>query len=472
MAILKHIASKSRNYNKALEYLMFQHNEFTQKPMRDDYGNMLLREEYYLDGLNCDPFTFSAECNLVNKAFCKNYSALENKSHHYIISFDPRDVEVGLNGAMAQKLGLEFAQKFFAGHQTLVCTHTDGHNKSGNIHVHIILNSVRKYDIEPADFTERPCDSCAGFKHHLTDKLLQHMKQSLMDICKREHFHQVDLFSPAAEKVTDREYRLNQRRQNAQEYDAPKSSKMSPGSTRPFQSQKKFLQDAIREVSSYAQSLEEFGADLKKYYRIQFKVSRGRFSYLHPDRNKYMTGRTLGDDYTEKYLMPLFDGNRKMGRTREQMLKESRAINPQHTTHANEATDDRPAYDPSYDYSTDPTAALQFHTKFRLVVDLQNCARAKASHAYARKVKMSNLQQMAQTICFVQENGIDTQAELNGLLAEKGILLRGLDPRDPSSIVLRREYNELRIVCSNVETILHLASEHRRRKERVQDSYR
>ena len=89
MAILKHIASKNADYGEAERYLIFQHDEYTQKPILDENGHMLIREEYYLDGINCDPFTFAAECQETNAYFHKNQSYNEIKSHHYIISFDP-----------------------------------------------------------------------------------------------------------------------------------------------------------------------------------------------------------------------------------------------------------------------------------------------------------------------------------------------------------------------------------------------
>jgi len=92
-------------------------------------------------------------------------------------------------------------QKNFPGHQALVCTHTDGNNESGNIHVHIVINSLRKYDVERQTFMERPCDARAGYKHHLTPTYLIYLKRSLMDICHREHLHQVDLLSPAEKKI-------------------------------------------------------------------------------------------------------------------------------------------------------------------------------------------------------------------------------------------------------------------------------
>lgn len=130
---------------------------------------MILREEYYLDGLNCDPFSFASECQELNSYYHKNKNFNEIKSHHYIISFDPKDRdECGLTGERAQQLGLTFAKKNFPGHQALVCTHTDGHNESGNIHVHIVINSLRKYDIPQKPYMEFDCEAKAGYKHHLS----------------------------------------------------------------------------------------------------------------------------------------------------------------------------------------------------------------------------------------------------------------------------------------------------------------
>jgi hypothetical protein len=61
--------------------------------------------------------------------FHKNEKPSEIKSHHYILSFDPKDKEDnGLTGEEAQRMGLDFARQNFSGHQTLVCTHTDGYN--------------------------------------------------------------------------------------------------------------------------------------------------------------------------------------------------------------------------------------------------------------------------------------------------------------------------------------------------------
>lgn len=207
MAILKHIASKSSNYGAALEYLIFKHDEYRKTPILDKNGNRIMRDEFYLDGLNCEPYSFDAACQQLNREYQKNKNKNEIKSHHYIISFDPRDsTENCLTGKRAQELGLEYAKANFPGHQALVCTHMDGHNGSGNIHVHIVINSLRKLDVPQQSFMERPIDCKAGYKHHVTNDYLKYLQKSLMDLCQREFLHQVDLLSPSRTGVTEAEY--------------------------------------------------------------------------------------------------------------------------------------------------------------------------------------------------------------------------------------------------------------------------
>ena len=72
MAILKHIASKSSNYGAALEYLIFKHDEIRKAPILDQNGNRIMRDEFYLDGLNCEPYSFDAACQQLNREYQKN----------------------------------------------------------------------------------------------------------------------------------------------------------------------------------------------------------------------------------------------------------------------------------------------------------------------------------------------------------------------------------------------------------------
>lgn len=78
MAILKHITSKNADYGEAQRYLIFQHNELTGKPILDENENMILREEYYMDGINCDPFTFDAECMELNIRYHKTNVSMKS----------------------------------------------------------------------------------------------------------------------------------------------------------------------------------------------------------------------------------------------------------------------------------------------------------------------------------------------------------------------------------------------------------
>lgn len=395
MAILKHIASKNADYGEAQRYLMFQYNEDTMKPILDENGRLIPRDEYYLDGINCEPFSFDMECKELNAQYNKNHSFDEIKSHHYILSFDPRDMtENGLTGERAQQLGLEYARNNFPGHQALVCTHTDGHNESGNIHVHIVINSLRKYDVDRQDFMERPCDSCAGYKHHLTKDYLSYLKQDVMNLCLREHLHQVDLLSPAEKKVTDREYHARRRGQKKMDKSNQKmlADGILPRKTK-FETQKDFLRSAIEETAASSHSLEEFQKQLKEKYLISFKISRGRFSYLHPERGKYITGRSLGSHYEKEYLLSQWE---KKAMQKQAMFPEQKSSED---TSGNSMQNNLPAF-------------VFIKSNLRLVVDLQNCVKAQQSSAYARKVKLSNLQQMAKTVAYIQEHGYDTEEDL------------------------------------------------------------
>ena len=408
MAVIKHIASKNADYGESERYLIFQHNEYTQKPVLDENGHMILRDEYYLDGLNCDPFTFASECQELNSYYHKNQNFNEIKSHHYIISFDPKDRdECGLTGERAQQLGLTFAKKNFPGHQALICTHTDGHNESGNIHVHIVINSIRKYDVPEEPFMEYACESKAGYKHHLSTAYLNHLKQEVMDMCQKEGLHQVDLLTPAERKITEKEYWAQRRGQEKLDKLNQKMREdgITPKETK-YQTEKQFLRDAIDNAAGIAKSPEEFSKILEEKYRIIFKISRGRYSYLHPDRKKYVTGRNLGTRYEEDFLMKTFMGNTKSLSKKKNNVQEQPV--------SDTATNLQQAL--SSDSSQISVPFIFIKSDLQLVIDLQTCIKAQQSEAYAQKVKLTNLKQMAQTVAYIQEHGYDTRADFNAAL--------------------------------------------------------
>lgn len=80
MAILKHIVSKSSNHGAALEYLIFKHDELRKAPILDQNGNRIMRDEFYLDGLNCEPYSFDAACQQLNREYQKNKIRMKSKA--------------------------------------------------------------------------------------------------------------------------------------------------------------------------------------------------------------------------------------------------------------------------------------------------------------------------------------------------------------------------------------------------------
>ena len=386
VAILKHVAGKSADYGAALDYLKYEHDEVLKKPLLDANGNWVLRRDILLDGINCEPELFDVECEMLNAQYHKNQNYDEIKTHHYLISFDPADKdECGLTGERAQAIGMEYVKANFPGHQALVCTHMDGHNGSGNIHVHIVINSLRKLDVPQQPFMERPIDYKAGYKHHLTKDYLKHLQQSLMNICMRENLNQVDLLSPSVNKITQQEYYAKQRGQiNLDKLNAELVAEgFTPMKTK-FQTEKDKLRDAITAAAKKAKSFEEFSRLLQTESNILVKDHRGRFSYLLPDRENYISARTLGTSFDREHLLTLFESNAITAAKEKQQWSVA-----------------------------DPIAVLYIKSNLRLVVNLQDCVKAQQSRAYAQKVKISNLQQMARTVAYVQEHGYDSYEKLS-----------------------------------------------------------
>ena len=126
MATIKHLSSKNSNYAAAESYLTFQHNEYTGLPILDEKGRPKLRDSYLLDTLECGESSFAMACLIANRKYGKNGGREDVKTHHYIVSFDPKDaVENGLTMEKAQALGLQFCKDNFPGHPAIVCTHPD-----------------------------------------------------------------------------------------------------------------------------------------------------------------------------------------------------------------------------------------------------------------------------------------------------------------------------------------------------------
>ena len=400
MAILKHIPVKNSDYGEAQRYLLFEHDT-RGKLLRDERGDMIPRQGYIQSALNCDPFTYNTECADLNRRYHKNLGKNDVKAHHYIISFDPQDNERGLTPERAHAIAEEFARRFFAGHQVLMVTHPDGHNGSGNIHTHIVFNSLRKENVTFQPFMERPTDALAGYKHHQTRELLMTMFEYLNELCQREHLHTVDVSVPVDRKMTDREYKARQRGQ--EELDESNREIIYAGLTprvTEYQTVKDKLREAIDKAAEKAKSEYEFGQLLEKD-GIRIKETRGVWSYYYPGRDKPIRARSLGRIYESDEVI-----GRILG--------------------FNDVDMSRPEYEKL------PRIFL-INSDIRLVTDIQNCVKAQQSAAYARRVEITNLQQMAKAVAYISTNHIGTLQDLRGLIAKR-----------------QQEYEELREAISGI----------------------
>ena len=310
MATFKHISSKNADYGAAEQYLTFEHDEFTMKPTLDENGRLVPREDYRLATLNCGEEDFAVACLRSNLRYGKNQKREDVKSHHYIISFDPRDgTDNGLTVDKAQSLGEEFCKTQFPGHQAIVCTHPDGHNHSGNIHVHIVINSLRIYEVPLLPYMDRPADTREGCKHRCTNAAMEYFKSEVMEMCHREGLYQIDLLNGSKERITEREYWAAKKGQLALDKEnAVREAAGQPTKPTKFGTDKAKLRRTIRQALSQAASFDEFSSLLLRE-GVTVKESRGRLSYLTPDRTKPITARKLGDDFDKAAVLVLLTQN-------------------------------------------------------------------------------------------------------------------------------------------------------------------
>ena len=395
MATLKHLGSKNADYGAAEQYLLFEHDEFTMKPVLDETGRLIPREDYRLSTLNCDGEDFAVACMRANLRYQKNQRREDVKSHHYIISFDPRDgPDNGLTVDRAQALGEQFCKEHFPGHQALVCTHPDGHNHSGNIHVHIVINSLRIEEVPFLPYMDRPADTKVGCKHRCTDAALRYFKSEVMEMCHREGLYQIDLLNGSKNRITDREYWAQKKGQAAlDKQNAPMiADGITPRQTK-FETNKEKLRQTLRKALATAASFDEFSSLLLQE-GVTVKESRGRLSYLTPDRTKPITARKLGDDFDRAAVFAVLEQN--AARAAE---APARSPDPPRTIK------DR------LQVARAEIAAPKQDGVQRLVDIEQKMAEGKG-RGYERWAKIHNLKQAAKTLSVYQQYGFTSPEQL------------------------------------------------------------
>ena len=379
MATIKHLTSKNSNYAAAESYLTFQHNEYTGLPILDEKGRPKLRDSYLLDTLECGESSFAMACLIANRKYGKNGGREDVKTHHYIVSFDPKDaVENDLTMERAQALGLQFCKDNFPGHPAIVCTHPDGHNRSGNIHVHIVIGSIRTREVERKPYMQKPRDWREGMKHSSTAQTMRHLRVEVMELCEGAGLYQIDLLNGSKERVSEAEYWARRRgqlkldRENA----ALLATGQQPTQTK-FETAKEILRKQISDVLDNAVSFEDFSDRLLQRYGITVKESRGRLSYLPAGRTKFIRARSIGDKFDKAAVLSTLQANTERK----------------------------------------PKAQFKQDTIGKLV-DIQAKLKQGKGIGYERWAKKHNLKAMAQTLILLEEKGLTDEDALDQRIAE------------------------------------------------------
>ena len=422
MATLKHISSKNSDYTAIEAYLIYQHDAFTGKQLLDEQGRPMLRESYLLDTLECGDFSFATACLLANRKYGKNTQHGDIKSHQYIISFDPRDAaDNGLTMEKAQALGLKFCEENFPGHPAIVCTHPDGHNHSGNIHVHIVIGSVRTREVERKPYMQKPRDWREGMKHSSTAQTMRHLRVAVMEMCQDAKLYQIDLLS-SKKRVSEREYWMKQRGQLKLDHEnaALLATGQQPTQTK-FETAKEVLRRQISEVLNVATSFEDFSDRLLQQYGITVKESRGRLSYLPAGRTKFIRARSIGDKFEKELVLAALKANTERKRTIQS--------------------------------KSDRIGKL---------IDIQSRMTEGKGIGYKRWLTKHNLKVMAQTVKLLQEKGLTDEValdqritELDTKFHESLAVVKDLETRMADNKTLRRHaaaYTSTKNIAQQLKT--------------------
>ena len=379
MATLKHISSKNSDYTAIEAYLVYQHDAFTGKQLLDEQGKPKLRDSYLLDTLECGDFSFATACLLANRKYGKNTQHGDIKSHQYIISFDPRDAaDNGLTMEKAQALGLKFCSENFPGHPAIVCTHPDGHNRSGNIHVHIVIGSIRTREVERKPYMQKPRDWREGMKHSSTAQTMRHLRVEVMELCEGAGLYQIDLLNGSKERVSEAEYWA--RRRGQLKLDRENAALTTAGQQprqKKFETVKDTLRRQISSVLHRATSFEDFSDRLLQQYGIAVKESREQLSYLPAGRTKFIRARSIGDKFEKELVLAALKANTERKRTIQS--------------------------------KSDRIGKL---------IDIQAKLKQGKGIGYERWAKKHNLKAMAQTLILLQEKDLLNEDALNQRIAK------------------------------------------------------
>ena len=278
----------------------------------------------------------------------------------------------------AQALDLQFCKDNFPGHPAIVCTHPDGHNHSGNMHVHIVIGSVRTREVERKPYMQKPRDWLEGMKHSSTAQTMRHLRVEVMELCEGAGLYQIDLLNGSKERVSEAEYWVRRRGQQKLDLaNAAFAAAGQPPQQKKFETVKDILRKQISSVLYRTTSFEEFSDRLMQQYSITVKESLGRLSYLPAGRTKFIRAKHLGDKFDKAAVLATLIANAE--------------------------------HKPKAQFKQDTIGKL---------IDIQSKMTEGKGIGYKRWLTKHNLKAMAQTLILLEEKGLTDEDALDQRITE------------------------------------------------------
>ena len=245
-------------------------------------------------------------------------------------------------------------------------------------------------------YMDRPADTKAGCKPAVPMRpcATSSPKSNRYTYSHREGLYQIDLLNGSKNRVTDREYWAQKKGQAALDrQNAPMiAGGITPRQTK-FETNKEKLRQTIRKALATATGFDEFSSLLLRE-GVAVKESRGRLSYLTPDRTKPITARKLGDDFDRAAVLAVLERNAARA-------TEKAAAIPEYPRHGKTGIQ--------------PTKAPQTAPKqdgVQRLVDIEQKKAEGKGKGYEHWAKIHNIKQMAKTLNVYQQYGFTSPEQL------------------------------------------------------------
>jgi len=171
------------------------------------------------------------------------------------------------------------AEDIAPGHQAAIFTHAD----KEHLHNHIVINAV---NLE------------SGRKYNDGKDNLEYIRNASDRLCLERGLNIVKEHTQR-ERLTMAERQMRERGQS------------------PWKDE---LRNAIDKAKEHSKSLDDMKDYLQKHYGVEMKIQDKNVSFLHPEKEKFCRGKTLGEDYTKETL------TRELGKDRNKEQQQEQSV--------------------------------------------------------------------------------------------------------------------------------------------------